>query len=92
MIIEDLQNSPEKPSRAKSVQLLLESLWLGHVWIGQGVGDINMCLRVFKQRLTDSFIQNWNEQISNSSRANAYKLIANFNVKMLFRNCKRSKD
>ena len=40
-----------------------------------------MFLRVFKQRLTDKFVQGWNEQISNSSRANTYKLIANFNFK-----------
>ena len=40
-----------------------------------------MFLRVFKQRLTDNFIPDWNEQISNSSRANTYKLIANFNFK-----------
>ena len=81
VMIEDLQNSPEKSSWAKSVKLLLESLGCGHVWIEQGVGDINMFLRVFKQRLTDNLIQGWNEQVSNSSRANTYKLIANFNFK-----------
>ena len=80
-MIEDLQNSPENPSWAKSVKILLESLGIGHVWIEQGVGDVNMFLRVFKQRLTDNFIQDWNEQVSNSSRANTYKLIANFNFK-----------
>ena len=31
--------------------------------------------------MTDTFIQGWNEQISNLSRANTYKLIANFNFK-----------
>ena len=81
MMIEDLQNSPEKPSWAKSVKLLLENLGFSHVRIEQGVGDVNMFLIVFKQRLTDNFIQGWNEQISNSSRANTYKLIANFNFK-----------
>ena len=80
-MIEDLQNSPEKPSWAKSVKLLKESLGFDHVWIEQGMGDVYMFLRVFKQRLTDNFIQGWNEQISNSSRANTYKLIANFNFK-----------
>ena len=79
--IEDLQNSPEKPSWAKSVKLLLESLGFGHVWIGQGIGDVNMYFRNFKQRLTDNFIQSWNEQVR-SSRANTYKLIANFNFKL----------
>ena len=75
-MIEDLQNFT---SWAKSVKLLLESLGFGHVRIEQGV--VNMFLRVFKQRLTDNFIQGWNEQVSNSPRANTYKLIANFNFK-----------
>ena len=51
------------------------------MWIEQGVGDINMFLRCFKRRLTDNFLQAWNEQISNLSRANTYKLKANFNFK-----------
>ena len=55
MMIEDLQNSPEKPSWANAVKLLLESLGFGHVLIGQGVGDVNMFLKDFKQRLTDNF-------------------------------------
>ena len=61
VMIGDLQNSPEKSSWAKSVKLLLESLGFGRVWIEQRVGDVNMFLRVFKQRLTDNFIQGWNE-------------------------------
>ena len=81
VMLKDLQNSPEKPSWAKPVKLLLESLGFGHVWIEQGVGDVNTFLRVFKQKLTDHFIQEWNEQVSNSSRTNTYKLIANFNFK-----------
>ena len=51
------------------------------MWIEQRVEDVNMFLRVFKRRMTDNFIQGWNEQVSNSSRANTYKLIANFNFK-----------
>ena len=39
-------------------------------------------LSVFKQRLTDNFIQGWNEEVSNSSRANTYKLLADFNFKL----------
>ena len=84
MMIEDLQCSAEKPSWAKSVELLLESLGFSHVWIEQGVGDFKSkrdVLRVFKQRLTDNFIQGWNEQISITSRANTYELIANFSFK-----------
>ena len=82
IMIEDLPSSPEKASWAKSVKSLLERLGFGHVWITQGVGDVNMFLSVFKQRLTDNFIQGWNEEISISSRANTYKLLADFNFKL----------
>ena len=52
------------------------------MWITQAVSDVNMFLSVFKQRLTDNFIQGWNEEISNSSRAKTYKLLADFNFKL----------
>ena len=81
MLLEDLQRLPEKLSWAKSVKVLLESLEFGHVWLMQGVGDVTMFLNVFKQRLTDYFIQGWNAEISNSSRANTYRLMADFNFK-----------
>ena len=82
MMIEDLQSSPEKASWVKSVKSILERLGFSHVWITQGVGDVNRFLSVFKQRLTDNFIQGWNEEISNSSKANTYKLLADFNFKL----------
>ena len=47
----------------------------------QGVGDVTRLLNVFQQRLTDNFIQGWNQEVSNSSRANTYSLIADFNFK-----------
>ena len=81
MMLEDLERLPEKLSWAKSVKVLLESLGFGHVWLTQGVGDVTMFLNVFKQRLTDNFIQGWNAEISNSSRGNTYSLIADFNFK-----------
>ena len=40
MMIDDLQNSSEKPSWVKFVKSLLESLWFGHAWIEQRVGDV----------------------------------------------------
>ena len=60
----------------------VERLGFGHVWITQGSGDVNRFLSVFKQRVTDNFMQGWNEEISNSSRANTYKLMADFNFKL----------
>ena len=38
-------------------------------------------LHVFKQRLRDNFIQGWNEQLEESSRANTYKINAEFSFK-----------
>ena len=81
MMFEDLERLPETLSWAKYVKVLLESLGFGHVWLMQGVGDVTMFLNVFKQRLTDHFIQGWNAEIGNSSRANTYSLIADFNFK-----------
>ena len=37
---------------------------------------------IFKQRVRDCFIQNWKEQINNSTRANTYKLFADFNFQL----------
>ena len=53
----------------------------GHVWIEQGVGNINMFIRIFKERLTDNFVQSRDDEIQNSFRANTYKLISIFNSK-----------
>ena len=81
MMLNDLQNFPAKSSWAKSVKSLLDNLGFGHVWIEQGVGNINMFLRIFKERLTDNFVQGWDDEVHNSSRANIYKLISNFSFK-----------
>ena len=37
-----------------------------------------MFLRIFEERLTDNFVQSWDDEVHNSSRANAYKSISNF--------------
>ena len=80
-MLDDLQKSPDKPSWAKSVRSLLESFGFNHVWLEQWVGDIDISMCSFRQRLTDSFIQMWNEQFENSSWAKAYKLITIFYLK-----------
>ena len=72
MMLNDLQNYPAKSSWVKSVKSLLDNLGFGHLWIEQGVGNINMFLRIFKERLTDNFVQGWDDEVHNSSRANTY--------------------
>ena len=51
------------------------------MWLSQGAGDVNMFWAVFIQRLTDNFIQGWNEDIEKSSRANTYRFLADFSFK-----------
>ena len=70
MMVNDLQNFPAKSSWAKSVKSFLDNLGFEHVWIEQGVGDINMFLRFFKERLKDTFVQGLDDEVHNSSRAN----------------------
>ena len=41
-----------------------------------------MFLRIFKERLTDNFVQGWDDEVHSSSRANTYKLISNFSFKV----------
>lgn len=81
IMMQDLQRLPDKTSWAKSVKMLLENLGFSHVWLSQGVGDMEIFMTLLKQRITDHFIQNWNEQLANSSRARTYSLISSFKFK-----------
>ena len=53
--------------------LLFSSLGFHEVWVQQGVGNYNAFISVLKQRLTDTFIQNWRARLEGSTRANFYK-------------------
>ena len=55
----DVEIKPNAMSWAKSVMYLLQSLGFNEVWINQCVGDVDIFLNLVKQRLTDTFIQNW---------------------------------
>jgi len=58
---------------ATNIKLLLYRLGFGHVWLSQGVGNINMFLCILKQRLTDINIQDWSTNISNMSKLSSYR-------------------
>ena len=47
-------------------------------WANQGVGNVNVCISLVKQRVFDMFVQNWNTDINNSTRARCYTLYADF--------------
>ena len=46
----------------------------GHVWVNQGVENINVFVRIFRQRLIDCRWQAWNAHIQGSERFNMYKM------------------
>ena len=69
MILSDLELFPNRVNWVSLVRHLLISLGFYQVWLNQGVGNINIFILVFKQRLTDIFIQNWQERLESSSRA-----------------------
>ena len=58
-----------------SVKMMLFRYGVGFVWLSQDVGDINIFVRLFKQRLHDCFMQNLCENINSSTRCEMYKNI-----------------
>ena len=61
-------------SWVRAVRKLLFEHGFGEVWYNQGVGHEEHFLAVFKLRANDMYKQNWNTRLSDSSRADFYKL------------------
>ena len=81
MMLNDLNLRPNITNWAYYVKLLLESLGFNKLWLNQGVRNINRFMLIFRKRLTDTFIQNWNERIHTSTRAKFYSLFCDFSYK-----------
>ena len=47
----------------------------GVVWFSQGVGDMNVFIRVFRERLIDCRWQDWNSHVHSSTRFDMYGMI-----------------
>ena len=58
------------------VRIFLFQYGFGVVWLNQGVGDVQMFLRVLKERLIDSRWQVCNDHLNTSERFNMYKTFA----------------
>jgi len=69
---------PNRTSWAKSVRHLLQSIGFNNVWMNQGVGNVNLFIRILKERFIDNFLQNWNSELIESSRARTYVMFCNF--------------
>ena len=60
------------------VRHLLQSIGFNNVWMNQGVGSVDLFIRILKERLNDNFIQNWNSELKEFSRARTYVQFCNF--------------
>ena len=60
---------------ATKVKHLLFSYGFGFVWLNEEVGDINMFIRTFKQRIVDCAKQEWHAKLSDSGKARHYRFI-----------------
>ena len=75
-MLNDIANKPNCVNWVSKVNF--SSLGFYDVWVNQGVGNKRAFLNVFKQRLSDNFMQDWNSRLVESSRANFYSLFLNF--------------
>ena len=80
MMLNDLELRQNIVNRASLVKHLLLSLGFYEVWLAQGVGNYDAFITIFKQRLTDTFIQNWHSRLHSSNRAVFYRSIAVFQL------------
>ena len=60
---------------ATNVKNLLFSYGYGYVWMNEEVGDINMFIRAFKQRIVDCSKQDWHAKLLESDKARHYRFI-----------------
>ena len=58
---------------ASQIRFLLNSNGFGYAWISQEVGNINLFIQTFKQRVIDGCIQKWSTKLTNSSKADTYR-------------------
>ena len=63
----------DKITWATHVKKLLFEHGFGYAWIADAVGNTNAFLRIFTQRIKDISLQNWQQSIENSSKADYYK-------------------
>ena len=86
MMLNDIEEMPNKTNWASLVKQLLMPLGFYEVWFAQGVANIEFLLSVFKQRQNGTFMQNWRERLEGSSRANFYNSITQFQLQPYLEN------
>ena len=79
-MLADIEENDRKINWALLVKRLFSNLGFYEVWLQQNVGDVKVFLSVVKERLQDNFIQNWNAELNESSRAVFNRQIASFQL------------
>lgn len=82
VMLNDIDERPNKQNWALSVKQLLSSLGFMEVWLAQGVGSTERFISIFKCRIKDIFMQEWYARLANSTRARFYFQVANFNYQV----------
>jgi hypothetical protein len=65
----------ERISWVSKVNHILFAYGFGYVWISQSIGNSQLCLCEFRQRLRDTAFQNWEEASSDSPKLANYSLL-----------------
>ena len=61
-----------KTTWATNVRMLLYKYGFGYVWESNTIGDVNAFVKVFKQRLKDCCLQEWQSDINESPKSKYY--------------------
>ena len=81
LMLNDLESNNRIINWAQLIKTALTNLGFAYVWLAQGVGNNLLFLKLLKQRLNDTFIQNWESRLQTSSRAIFYKELSSFDYK-----------
>ena len=63
----------EEVTGLQKFRIFLYQYGFGYAWITQEIGDVDIFIKMFKQRLIDCYTQNWHDDINMSSRWYHYK-------------------
>lgn len=77
-MLNTIERHPNTLNWANQVKCLLSHYGFYHLWLFQGVANVNVFLELFKQRLSDVYVQEWNSRLEESSRALFYKKYLRF--------------
>ena len=83
LMLYDITERPNIENWVSLVKNLLSNLGFFPVWVAQGVGDETIFLSIFRQRVSDHFIQNWQQRLNESSRASFYRHLCVFNFNLI---------